>query len=151
MGMTPKPQTQDTKRDYSQCASCGASDQFLVVKDVPIGTPGYAWHLVAVCRDAHGCADRRRQRDQHLDQRFELTPTGYGVLDESAPTIHHTSTPGRFVADSQTAGGVRYALEVLPDGRVACTCRGWEFHGHCKHADATTRVLRGRAMLRGAA
>jgi hypothetical protein len=139
---------QDTTRDMTECATCGATDAQLVGHDVRTAT---GWRLDAVCADSYACSQRRQARDAHLDERYELTPAGYAVLDESVPAIHHTSAPGRYVADSQTTAGVRYALEVLPDGRVACTCRGWEFHGHCKHADATTRVLSGRAILRGAA
>jgi hypothetical protein len=78
--MNPHPKVQDTKRDWSQCAYCGATDQPMRAKDVKIAPHGYAWWLAAACSDVAACAQRIRERDAHLDQRWTLTLAGREAL-----------------------------------------------------------------------
>jgi hypothetical protein len=135
----------------TQCCYCGTSDQPMQPKDIHTSKPGYAWRLASACIDSRACSLRRQVRDAHLDTRFSLTPAGYAVLEAGAPGIHLTTQPGRYVADSITKPGVRYAVSIMADTRIACSCPGHVHHGHCKHADELARILSGKAVLRGAA
>src|SRR4051812_19366308 len=70
-----------SKRDWSRCCYCGIESGPLTAKDLPLRGPGgYAWCLVAACADTRACGQRIRERDAHMDKRYELTPAGRQAL-----------------------------------------------------------------------
>lgn len=147
MNPTTPSTVQNTARDLSQCARCGANTEPMRPRDVKTGSYfAPRWVLGAVCVDAAACAERAAARDAHMDERWALTEAGRQYLEERDPVISLTAEPGVYVADSQTVTGITYTL-TAPSGEPVCSCPGYFYSGHCKHARQLGRILAGRAVL----
>jgi hypothetical protein len=65
-----------------------------------------------------------------------------------AEHVHIFAVPGRpgvYVTSSKSEPGKKYSL-VAKDGIEACSCRGFEYRGSCKHVEALRNRLAREAV-----
>lgn len=73
------------------------------------------------------------------------TPEGLSLLVDGEVVL--VQGDGQCLVESKTTSDTWYAIEV-EDGKVVCTCRGFEIRKKCRHARAIERWLASEADVR---
>jgi hypothetical protein len=73
--LTQTPSVSQSTVRETACAYCGSTNEPMRGKDIRVLGPR-TWKLAVACTDARACAQRAKERDRHLDERYALTPAG---------------------------------------------------------------------------